>query len=184
VRALALLLLIAVPAYAQGGPQPQPPDASLPALIAGLKAAPNPEAAGQLEHKIAVAWLDQATPAVRLLLESGMRALDAEAPNEAERDFSAATTLQPDLAEAWSESALAHLHAGDTTAAIEDLAHALTLDPEHFTALETLSYAAEERGDWPGALTAWQKLLSIDPEIAGGAERLKKLRQHALGESL
>jgi Flp pilus assembly protein TadD len=178
MRMLAfLLLLLALPAYAQS------PEAGLPDMLAQLKAAPSPDAAAALEQKIAATWLNEATPAVRLLLESGMRALDAHAPAEAADDFGAATTLQPTLAEAWNEQALAHFRAGDSAAAIADVAHALTLDPDHFTAFETLSYIAESRGDWVGALAAWQKLLAIDPQIVGGAERLKMLERRALGQS-
>ncbi|MGH7067029.1 MAG: tetratricopeptide repeat protein [Acetobacteraceae bacterium] len=177
LRALALLLVLALPAYAQAQ------DAGLSEMFAQLKAAPDAAAASQLEQKIVTAWLDAATPAVRLLLESGMRALAAHAPTEAAQDFDAATTLQPTLAEAWSERALAQFHAGDGAAAVADIAHALTLDPQHFTAFETLSYIAEARGDWAGALAAWQKVLAIDPAIAGGAKRLKVLERRALGQS-
>lgn len=178
MRALALLLLLALPAYAQ------PSEAGLSEMFAQLKAAPDAGAAAELEQKIATAWLNAATPAVRLLLESGMRALAAHAATEAVQDFDAATTLQPTLAEAWSERALAHFHAGDGAAAVVDIAHAITLDPQHFTAFETLSYVAESRGDWAGALAAWQKVLAIDPETAGGGKRLKMLERRALGQSL
>jgi len=177
MRALAVLLLLSLPAYAQS------PEAGLPEMLAQLKAAPSADAAVALEQKIGAAWLNEATPAVRLLLESGMRALDAHAPLEAADDFDAATTLQPTLAEAWSDQALAHFHAGNSAAAVVDIAHALTLDPAHFTAFETLSYVAESRRDWAGALAAWRKLLAIDPEIAGGAARLKMLERRALGQS-
>ncbi|MGH7081186.1 MAG: tetratricopeptide repeat protein [Acetobacteraceae bacterium] len=174
---LFLVLLAALPARAQA------PDASLPGMLAELKAAPTPEAATALAQQIAAAWLGEATPAVRLLLESGMRALDAHATAEATRDFAAAVTLQPDLAEAWSQRALAHFQAGDAAAAVDDLAHALTLDPDHFTALETLSYVAQSRDDWLGALAAWKKLLAVDPEISGGEQRLKMLERRALGQN-
>ncbi|MDA8048472.1 MAG: hypothetical protein M0002_00385 [Rhodospirillales bacterium] len=178
MRGLLLVLLVALPAYAQGPGLGN----DLANLLAALKAAPDRAAADRLERRIAAAWLGEASPAVRLLLESGARALGAHAPHEAERDFAAATVLQPTLAEAWSDRAVAHFRAGDTTAAIDDVAHALTLDPDHFTALETLSYVAEARGDWAGALAAWEKLLSIDPEVVGGAARLKELMQRALGQ--
>lgn len=177
LRGLALLLLLAMPAYAQSA------DSGLPGMLAQLKAAPSADAAVTLEQKIAAAWLSQATPAVRLLLESGARALEAHAAAEAAADFDAATTLQPSLAEAWSERALANFHAGNSAAAISDIARALTLDPDHFTAFETLSYIAQERGDWAGALAAWRKLLAIDPQIAGGAERLRMLERRALGQN-
>ena len=179
MRWAVLLVVLALPAYARA----QPADSDLPGMMAALKAAPDPHAASDLEQRIAAAWLDQATPAVRLLLQSGSVALDARSLGEAESDFSAATTLQPSLPDAWSLSALARYHAGDGAGAIRDIAHALMLDPEHFTALETLSYVAEAQSDWRGALDAWQKVLAIDPEIEGGADRLKELRRRALGQS-
>lgn len=179
MRWAILALLVALPAYAQAPPA----SPNLAEMMAALKAAPSPQAAARLEHQIAAAWLNQATPAVRLLLQSGSGALDADAAHEALTDFGAATTLQPDLAEAWSLQALARFHAGDSRGAIQDLARALALDPQHFTALTTLSYIAEARGDWKGALAAWEKVLAIDPQTPGGAARLEDLRRHALGQS-
>jgi tetratricopeptide (TPR) repeat protein len=176
---LPMALLVALPAYAQAPPA----ETGLAQMLAALKAAPGPDAATQLEERIAAAWLAEATPAVRLLLESGTSALGAHAAREAESDFGAATTLQPGLAEAWSDRALARFHAGNTAGAVADIARALTLDPNHFTALETLSYVAAARGDWQGALAAWEKLLAIDPETPGGASRLKELRRRALGQN-
>ncbi|HWA81530.1 MAG TPA: hypothetical protein VG848_14635 [Acetobacteraceae bacterium] len=180
MRRVLLLVLLALPLHARA----QPANSDLAGMLAALKAAPDARAAGALEQRIAAAWLDQATPAVRLLLESGSAALDAHSLSEAESDFDAATTLQPDLADGWSLSALARFHAGDNEGAISDIAHALAIDPNHFTALETLSFVAEADGDWQGALAAWQKVLDIDPQIAGGADRLKTLERHALGQSL
>jgi tetratricopeptide (TPR) repeat protein len=179
MRWVVFLVLIALPAYARA----QPADTDLPGMMAALKAAPDAHAADELEQRITEAWLDQATPAVRLLLESGSVALDARSLGEAESDFGAATTLQPGLADAWSLSALARYHAGDSVGAIRDIAQALALDPEQFTALETLSYLAEAHGDWQGALAAWQKVLAIDPQTEGGAARLKELQRRALGQS-
>jgi len=167
MRWAMLLVLVALPAYAWA----QPANSDLAGMLAALKAAPSPEAADQLEQRISGAWLDQATPAVRLLLENGSVALDASSLGEAQSDFGAATILQPGLADAWSPGA------------ISDIAHALTLDPEHFTALETLSFVAEARGDWQGALAAWQRVLEIDPQTSGGAARLKELQRRALGQS-
>lgn len=179
MRWAMLLVLLALPAYGWA----QPANSDLAGMLAALKAAPSPEAADQLEQRISAAWLDEATPAVRLLLENGSVALDARSLGEAQSDFGAATTLQPRLADAWSLSALARFRAGDTAGAIDDIAHALTLDPEHFTALETLSFVAEARGDWQGALAAWQRVLDIDPQTSGGAARLKELQRRALGQS-
>lgn len=176
----ALALLLALPAVALA----QPAEQSLAEMLAALKAAPNAEAASELEQRIAAAWLQPATPAVRLLLESGTAALHAHSPSEADADFVAATVLQPDLAEAWSNRALARFAMHDTAGAVEAAVRAVTLDPNHFTALRTLSFAAEAQGDSKGALAAWQKALALDPEMPGGTARLETLRRTVQGQSI
>lgn len=179
MRLLAILLLLLLPAYAQAEQGGQ----SLAEMFAALRAAPDAAAAEAVEQRIMAAWLAEASPAVRLLLESGTRALDAHAPSEALRDFAAATTLQPSLADAWAGRGLARFALHDTAGATDDLLHALALDPQHFTAFETLSFVAEASGDWQGALAAWEKALALDPATAHGKARLEMLRRKVLGES-
>ena len=90
--------------------------------------------------------------------------------------------LDPDLAEAWRQRAIARYEQGDTQGAVRDLEETLKREPRHFGAFETLSRIAENRKDWKSAYSAWQKVLEIDPKTPGGEQRLKDLRRRAMGE--
>lgn len=189
---LALLgLLLAmpgpVPARAQPAPAPAPAaekPTELNALLDALKAAPTESAAAPLQARIAQLWLDQGGPAAALLVSRGARNLEHNAADDALADFDAALVLSPDYAEAYNRRAMAQFERGDYPRALADLQAALRHDPRHFSAFGTLSRIAEAREDWTGALVAWQKLLEFDPHTPGGAERLKMLREKALGEQL
>jgi tetratricopeptide (TPR) repeat protein len=108
--------------------------------------------------------------------------MKAEARQDAIEDFSAAITLDPSLAEAYHQRAIARFASGDTAGAIADLQATLQHEPRSFAAFQTLSAIAEARKDWKGAYQAWQKVLEIDPKTPGGQDRLKDLRRRALGE--
>lgn len=151
-------------------------------LLDALKSAPTEQSAALVEAHILDLWLASATPAVRLLLSRAAREEQASANQDAVEDFSAALTLQPDLADAWRQRAVARFAAGDVRGAITDLGEAVRREPREFLAFRTLARIAEARADWKGAYEAWGKLLAFDPKTPGGAQHLKELRGKALGE--
>jgi tetratricopeptide (TPR) repeat protein len=180
---LPILLLVAAPAFAQG--QGGPTDekrAALDKMLGALQAAPSPEAAQPLEQQIRQMWLNAGTPAVTLLMSRGLRELKADANQDAIEDFSDAIVLDPNLAEAYHQRAIARFAAGDSVGAIADIQATLQHEPRDFAAFETLAAIAEARKDWKGAYEAWRKVLEIDPKTPGGDERLKDLKRRALGE--
>ncbi len=180
---LAILLCAALPAAAQNASAPgNEQRAALDKLLGALKNAPSEEIAGPLEHQIRQLWLNAGTPAVTLLMSRGLREMKADANQDAIEDFSAAITLDPNLAEAYHQRAIARFSSGDTPGAIADIQATLQHEPRNFAAFETLAGIAQARKDWKGAYEAWQKVLEIDPKTPGGQERLKDLRRHALGE--
>ncbi|MEJ0020910.1 MAG: tetratricopeptide repeat protein [Acetobacteraceae bacterium] len=185
---LAALLAASLPAAA---PQAVAQSAGAPAaerraaldkLLGALKSAPSEEIAGPLEQQIRQLWLNSGTPAVTLLMSRGLRELKADAHNDAIEDFTAAITLDPTMAEAYHQRAIARYSAGDTPGAIADIQAAVQQEPRNFAAFETLTSIAEARKDWKGAYDAFQKVLEIDPKRPGGQDRLKDLRRRALGE--
>jgi tetratricopeptide (TPR) repeat protein len=179
----AALLFAWLPAVAQNANAPNSDRrAALDRLLGSLKSAPSEEIAGPLERQIKELWLNAGTPAVTLLMSRGLREMKADAKQDAIEDFSAAITLDPSLAEAYHQRAIARFAAGDTPGAIADLQATLQHEPRSFVAFQTLSAIAEARKDWKGAYDAWQKVLEIDPKTPGGQERLKDLRRRALGE--
>ncbi len=185
-RAALLLLLLAASARAEGqghGGTPGRP-APLDQLFSALKAAPNEDAAGVVEARILDTWVQQATPAVRLLLARGYRDLGHDAASDAFDSYDAATTLQPEVAEAWHGRAMARFDLGDSTGAIRDIEQALSREPRDFAALADLSRVAEAQGNWKGALAAWHKVLDLAPHTPGGDTRLRELERKANGQGI
>ena len=151
-------------------------------LLDALKAAPDEQHAGMLEERLEQSWLNAGSPAVSLLMSRGLRSMEAGEIDEAVNSFSDAITLQPDVAEAWHQRALARYHGGDVNGAIRDLEETVRLEPRDFSAFRTLADIATAREDWKGAYAAWQKVLEIDPKTPGGDERLRLLKRKAFGE--
>ena len=149
-------------------------------LLGALQSAPTEDMAALLERRIEQLWLEAGSPAVRLLMTRGMRALRAGAAADA--DFDAAIALDPGYVEAWHRRAIARFEAGDTLGAIADIGEALQREPRNFAALDTLARLSEAREDWKGAYAAWQKKLEIDPKTPGGEEKRKDFRRRALGD--
>jgi Tfp pilus assembly protein PilF len=129
-------------------------------------------------------WSRQATAAVALLLNRGIRNLRGNNAGDALDDFDAAIVLAPSLADAWHWRAQAHAASGDSAAAAADLRECLRLEPRHFPALVTLSRLQEEAGDARGALRSFEAALAIHPRMTGGAERLRELTRAAEGEEM
>ncbi len=151
-------------------------------LLDALKAAPDEQTAASLEGRLEQDWLHAGSPAVTLLMSRGLRSLQANEDDEAVASFSDAITLQPDMAEAWHQRALARYQDGDVNGAIRDLEQTVRLEPRDFAAFRTLTDIATARDDWKGAYAAWQKVMQLDPKTPGGAERLRLLKRKAVGE--
>ena len=177
---LAMLILSAVPALAEDRPQGR--KAQIDRLTSALKSAGNETEAAVLEGHLRQLWLDAGTPAVTLLMLRGLRELKGS-PQEAEADFDGVIALDPNIAEAYDQRAVARFQQGKFVAAIADLEETLRREPRNFMAYRHLAEIAEARQDWPGAFAAWQKLLALDPKTAGGEQKLEQLRRRVQGEN-
>jgi cytochrome c-type biogenesis protein CcmH/NrfG len=173
------LLCLCVAANAQ---TPAEKRAATDHLLDALKVAPDEQSAAGLEGQLEQTWLRAGSPAVTLLMSRGLRSMQAGEDDEAVGSFSDAITLQPDVAEAWHQRALARYHAGDVNGAIHDLEETVHLEPRDFSAFHTLADIATARDDWKGAYAAWQKVMDLDPKTPGGEERLRLLKRRAVGE--
>ena len=180
IRRAFLAMLIAAPALAQPAAQ----KAELDRLFDLLKQAPSEEAAALVEARIWRIWNGAASPAVGLLVQRGMRNMDAQAWSTALEDFDAALDLAPDFAEGWAKRASARFMMGDLDGSVRDIQEVLRREPRHFGALAALSTIAEERRDYPAALRAYEAALAINPKMRGGEERLRELKKKALGEEM
>jgi tetratricopeptide (TPR) repeat protein len=177
-----ILALCLLPSLA-GAQSVQEKRAALDKMLDSLRTAPNEQIASTLEGKISQTWLESSTPAVTLLMSRGLREANANAPEEAVAAFSDAIVLDPTLAEAWHQRAIARFRSGDTVGAVRDLRETLKLEPRHFGAWRTLERIAERREDWKAAYDAWQHVLDIDPRTPNGEDRLKDLKRKAFGDN-
>jgi tetratricopeptide (TPR) repeat protein len=177
-----IALLAALPPASSAPPPEAGPQATPDALLSALHDAPSEDDARGLEERVQQAWLARASASAKLLIARGQRDLEGKANDEAVEDFDGVVALDPDLAAGWRLRAVARYQVGETAGAIADIGEALKREPRDFAALSTLSRIAEERGDWKGAYESWTRLLEIDPKTPDGAQRLRDLRRHALGE--
>ena len=143
IRPAALLLAAAL--LAPGGAAGQGADrkAALDQMLAALQVAPSEEAAAALEATIRTQWIEQASPAVRLLLVRGVREVNEGSVADALDSFDAALDLEPNLVEAWRGRAQARYRLGDTPGAVRDIQETLRREPRHFVALQDLSRMSE-----------------------------------------
>ena len=181
MRAILLVLLLASAVASHAAPAPPP---ELDRAFAALADAPDERGAAMAEAAIRQLWARQASAAVGLLLNRGVRNLRGSQAGEALEDFDAALTLAPSLADAWHWRAQAHAQVGEAAAAAADLRECLRLEPRHFPALLTLARLQDEAGDLRGALRSFEAVLAINPRLPGGAARLTELRRRAEGEAM
>lgn len=157
--------------------------AALDKMLDALRTAPTEQVASVLEEKIRHLWFESGTPAVTLLMSRGLRESNAGASDDAAAVFSDAIVLDPTLAEAWHQRAIARFKTGDTVGAVRDIQETLKLEPRHFGAWQTLERIAEARQDWKAAYDAWRHVLDIDPRTPNGEDRLKDLKRKAFGDN-
>jgi tetratricopeptide (TPR) repeat protein len=158
--------------------------AELDRAFEALRTAPDEGGAMLVEGRIRQLWASAATPSVTLLMNRGLRNMQAQLPAEALEDFDAALTLAPEFTEAWLLRSQAHARAGAPVAAARDLQEVLRLEPRHWIALLSLSALQDEAGDAEGALRSLQAALAINPQMPGGANRLREMRRKAEGDAL
>ena len=175
--------ILALTLLAAAAPDPKPPDPAQ-ALLDQLKTAPTALQAASIEQKIEGAWKAMATPAVQLLVENAMTALQHNAAASAFDDLDAAVDLQPTLADLWRLRGQARFATGDESGAAADLAQALSREPRSFPALADLSHLAESRKDFKDALDAWEKFIQIDPHAEGAEKRRDYLQRQVSGQPL
>ena len=177
-----ILPLCLLPSLALGQSVPEK-RAALDKMLDALRTAPTEQTASALEDRIRQQWLEASTPAVTLLMSRGLRVANAGAADDAVAVFSDAIVLDPTLAEAWHQRAIARFKAGDTPGAVRDIQETLKLEPRHFGAWRTLERIAEAREDWKAAYDAWRHVLDIDPRTPNGEDRLKDLKRKAFGDN-
>jgi tetratricopeptide (TPR) repeat protein len=139
---------------------------------------------------------------VRTLAENGIRSLWCRDGNAAQRRRLAAlirlnsshryadavrrgTTLlavNPRLAEAWNQRAIAYFHCGHFSESIQDCHQALELNPYHFGAAAGMVQCYLQLGDRAAALESFSRALRLNPNLEGVRAHVVYLQRTLKGQ--
>ncbi len=131
--------------------------------------------AGRIETEIWIEWRKSGSPALDLLLQRGLDAMNLGDFDQAIEHFTAVIDHDPDFVEAWNARATAYFYRGDFGPSLADIGHVLAVNPRHFGALSGLGMFLESTGQPDRALKAYQAALAIDPHLAGAVEAVERL---------
>jgi tetratricopeptide (TPR) repeat protein len=165
------------------------------ALLAQEVVAPGEDSAGQLdalfadlqkpdsdwektESRILEIWSHSGSPAMDLLLQRGVEAMDSGDYPKAIEHLSALIDHAPGFAEAWNARATAYFLIGEYGLSIADVQKTLALNPRHFGAFSGLGIMLEEMGDTKNALAAFKASQALQPhhqDINDAVKRLEKV---------
>lgn len=117
----------------------------------------------------------------RILLSEAQDSLKQGHTDEAEKDLSAALTLQPDNAFLRRQRAAIRFLGNDLTGTVQDLQVALVQDPGDAQSWELLARTQEHLRHPHQALHAYTEALTHAPLLPDGQKRYRQLEQQANG---
>lgn len=117
----------------------------------------------------------------RILLSEAQDELKQGHTSEAEKDLSAALTLQPDNAFLRRQRAAVRFLGNDLTGAVQDLQVALVGDPGDAQSWDLLTRTQEQLHHPHQALHAYTEALTHAPLLPNGQKRYRQLEQQANG---
>jgi len=146
----------------------------LDTLFAQMQSVEGAEAASAEREAIRI-FRQSGSAAMDLLLDRGLKALEAEDYPMAVWHFSALIDHAPDFAEAHNARASAFFLMGKYGEAMVDIEVALALNPRHFGALGGLGVIQEQLEHPENALRAYKAALALNPHSADFIEAVKRV---------
>lgn len=152
-------------------------------LLAKLGVASREEAT-DLQREILSLWRRSGSPAMDLLLDRGIKALEHGDVAAAIEHLTALTDHAPEFARGWYERARAYHIAGRFGPAVADLERALALNPNDFEALFALGNVFEQFRDPANAYQVYLRAKAIHPHHEGVISALERLAPSMKGVKL
>jgi tetratricopeptide (TPR) repeat protein len=150
-------------------------DPRLPALFAQLKAAPNGEAAGEIERQIWNIWVEAGDTAIDDLMTRGEAAMVARDYPKALETFNRVIEKRPEFAEGWNRRATLYYLMGEYQKSLDDIARTLALEPRHFGALAGRGLVDIKLERMADAATAYQRYLEVNPQNDDARQTLEMI---------
>lgn len=140
--------------------------------------------AARLAREIQERWTHSGSATIDLLLQRGLRAMEAEDYPRAVAHLTALTDHAPEFAEGWNQRATAFFLMDRYGPAIADIEQVLILEPRHFGALAGLGIMLEQLGDEEGALDALRAAQAVHPAEENVNAAVERLEQMTGGRTL
>lgn len=192
---LAVMVGMAVPAFAEPGswveppaklPKPQKgdPTKNLDFLFGALKVAPDATSAKAIEQRIWALWYAPHSDTAELLMVRARQALEVKDTELALRLLDAIVKIKPNFAEAWNRRATIHFLQKDYGKALTDIREVLRIEPRHFGALSGLGFIMQELGDDKRALDAFRRAVDVYPRLERIPDLVKSLQEKVEGRDI
>ncbi len=159
-------------------------DARLPGLFDQLREARSTKDAAQVEQAIWQVWLVSGNFTADAHVHRGLQTLSDGRNEDALVDFTKATEVKADFAEAWNKRATVNYLLGRYDAAVLDIQKTLELEPRHFGALSGLGLINLALGREREALRAFEAALRIHPFMPGAKTHIRELRDRVQGKGI
>jgi tetratricopeptide (TPR) repeat protein len=159
-------------------------DPRLPALFDRLKAAPNEEAANEVEQQIWRLWLVSGIEEIDRLMAVGLHAMAGRELPLALAVYDEMVKRAPNFAEGWNKRATVHYMLGNHAQSAADIEKTLALEPRHFGALSGLGLVHLALGREGAALDAFEAALKIHPRLPGADTTIRELREKVKGRGI
>ncbi len=165
------------PALCAGPAAADQDDPRLEALFARLKAAPDADAAQEVEAAIWHIWIQSDDEVIGMLMAQGLAAMTRRDLRAALGKFDQIVKIAPGFAEGWNKRATVHYLLGDFSGSLHDIARTLKLEPRHFGALSGRGLVLLELDQQVGALESFEAALAVHPNLSGASHNAEALRR-------
>jgi tetratricopeptide (TPR) repeat protein len=121
-------------------------------------------------------WFKSGRAEVDILMEEGVRLLEAKRLDEARMLFDRVIAMAPMFAEGYNQRAIVFYLMKDWDRSLEDCMQAITLNPVHFGALAGMGHCYLQRHELKPALAAYERALAVNPHMAGIRQNIEQIR--------
>src|SRR5690606_23566832 len=129
------------------------------------------------EHSLWSIWFRSGSPEATRPFQEGVALMAVDSYDRAVQCFSRAVEIDPELAEAFNQCALAHYFLGQYARSLKDCCQVIKLMPLHFGAIAGMGHCYTQLGDMAMALRCYRRALHINPRMSAIRTAINRLEE-------